>query len=231
MTAVSVLVPYRPDGGHRDTAWAWLQRWWASNHPQWQLVTGACSDGPWVKAHAVGDALSRADGDVLVVADADVFCEGVGLAVEAAHRGAPWAIPHGKVYRLAESATASVIAGAAPSPALAGLERESYMGVEGGGIAVLTRDAYQAAPMDPRFVGWNNEDLAWATALRTLVGAPWRGVAPLWHLHHPPAPRLNAHVGDKVGRALHVRYQYAAKAGPAAMRALINEFETTVGAP
>lgn len=222
---VSVLVPYRPDGGHRDLAWAWLQRWWASNHPQWQLVVGSCPDGPWVKAAAVADALARADGDLLVVADADVWTDGVGLAVEAVRRGVAWAIPHGLVYRLDEQATTAVLGGAKPTPNMTGLERAPYMGVEGGGIVALTRDAYQTAPLDPRFTGWNNEDLSWALALRTLTGdGPWRGVHPLLHLYHPPAPRLNTHVGDAAGHALHVRYQYAAKDGTQAMRNLINEF-------
>lgn len=75
---VSVVVPYRPDRGFRDAAWAYVRRWWATTHPDWRVVTGdAPHGGPWVKALAVADALPRATGDLLVIADADVVCDGV----------------------------------------------------------------------------------------------------------------------------------------------------------
>jgi hypothetical protein len=103
------------------------------------------------------------------------------------------------------------------------LARRPYRGVEGGGISVLTRDLYAQVPLDPRYVGWGQDDESHGLALNTIAGRRWRGVAPLWHLWHDPQPRLNAHVGSAQSRALHVRYQYAAKAGPAAMRALLAE--------
>jgi hypothetical protein len=228
---ISVLVPYRGDGSHRDRVWGWVSRWWASNHPQWQIVTGTCPDGPWIKAVAVADALARAHGGLLVLADADVICDDIGLAVEAVEQGAPWAMPHGKVHRLTEGSSTAVIAGAGPCPALSGLDRKPYRGYEGGGLTVLPRAAYERVPLDPRFAGWGSEDEAVALAWGALLGRRWRGIAPLWHLWHPPQPRLNKHVGSVESNALLVRYQYAAKDGPVAMRSLIDEFAHTVGAP
>lgn len=223
--SVSVLVPYRPESPERAQAWAWVAGWWADIHPEWQIVTGTC-EGPWVKAHAVGDALARADGDVLVIADADVVCAGVAEAVAVVRAGAAWAIPHHRVYRLGDAASQRVYAGhpvdkAACRPG--SLARAPYIGVEGGGMVVLRRATYERIPLDPRFAGWGGEDLSWGLALRTLTSPPWRGVAPLWHLHHRPAPRLNAHVGNPASHALHVRYQYAAR-HPAVMAALIAEY-------
>lgn len=221
--SVSVVVPWRADGGHRDRAWTWVQARWTELHPTWQIVVGEPPDGPWCKAAAVADALTKADGSILVVADADVWCDATRAAVEAVHRSVQWAIPHGKVYRLTEDATNGVLAGEArPAPA-AGLDRTPYVGVEGGGLVVLHRDTYRQTPLDRRFVGWGQEDESWGLALRTVVGPPWRGVAPLWHLWHPPQPRLNQHVGSQPGRALHVRYQCAARDGVDAMRALLAE--------
>ena len=122
----------------------------------------------------------------------------------------------------AESATAAVLAGADPAAALGGLARKPYLGVEGGGLTVLSRAAYATAPLDPRFAGWGQEDESWGEALRCLLGKRWRGTADLWHLWHPPPARLNSHVGSAEGRALHVRYQVAAR-NRAAMRRLIAE--------
>ncbi len=225
---VSVLVPYRSDGAHRDRAWRWVSRWWADRHPAFQVVVGSCGDGPWRKAVAVADALSRADSDLLVLADADVVCSGVAEAVAQVRSGAPWAIPHRRVYRLTAAATLMVYDGTGLDRAatLAGLTRGPYVGVEGGGMAVLPRVAYERAPLDPRFAGWGGEDQAAACAWTALHGRPWRGVAPIHHLYHPLQPRLNDHVGSADSHALLVRYLYAAKAGPEAMAALVAEAAT-----
>lgn len=220
---VSVVVPYRSDGGHRDRAWRWIRNWWATEHPDWQVVHGRCPDGPWVKALAVTDALVRADGDLLVVADADVYCDGVTAAVEAVQAGAAWAVPHCLVHRLSESATAAVFGGATPGPALGGYVRKPYKGVEGGGMAVLPRSLYEQVPLDPRFAEWGQEDESFGLALTAVGGRRWRGTANLWHLWHEPMPRLNQHVGTAENHALHVRYQYAAQDGPDAVRALLDE--------
>lgn len=233
--SVAVILPYQAD----NTAWRahaldYVTGWWRRQYPRWQLTVGELPAGaPWVKANAVDAALSKVgDADVLVIADADVVCDGVGEAVVKVgaalgrDRLYPWAVPHHDVLRLSEPATARVLHERLPlaDAAALPLARPAYRGVEGGGIIVVPTSAYRAVPLDPRFVGWNNEDTAWALAARTLLGKPWRSRSrPLYHLWHPPAPRLNSHVGDTAGHALHVRYQYAAKTGPDAMRQLIDE--------
>jgi hypothetical protein len=221
--SVSVLVPWRPDGGHRDRAWKWVRQQYAARFPQWEIVEGWPPQGPWNKALAVADALRRSQGDILVIADADCWTDGIGQAVTAVRAGSGWAVPHGKVRRLTEAATAAVIAGTPPTDALGGLAKQPYRGVEGGGLVVLPRHLYERVPLDPRFHGWGSEDRSWGYALTALAGRPWRGVAPLVHLWHEPAPRINGYVGSRDGRALEVRYEYALKDGPAAMRALVGE--------
>lgn len=229
--AVSVLVPYRFDGAERAQAWAHVQAWWRQQHPGWQLVTGTCPPGPWRKALAVADALTRADADVLVVADADVICPEVGAAVEQVASGrAPWAIPHGMVFRLTEPASRAVYAGALPATQRSNVARTPYVGVEGGGITVLPRTTYEKVPLDPRFRAWGQEDEAWAAALNILAGRRWRGNAPLWHLWHPPMRRTNSRVGNDQGWSLWRRYETAARRGPAAMRALLDEAMHAKGA-
>lgn len=209
---VSVIVPRRSDNnGPRDAAWLWVQQWWADNYPHWQLVEGHCDSDEWRKAAAVADGLTRAGGDVLVIADADVVCDGVSSAVVALQRGAPWAVPHRGVYRLSETATAAVLAGA-PMPVLdrrlpRSVVAESYTGVAGGGMVVLPAETYRRVPLDPRFVGWNREDVSWGHALLVAVGSPYRGSAPLWHLWHPPAEGRRK--PDREGEELHARYRAA----------------------
>lgn len=217
---MSVLIPARLDA-QRQRLWDFLApRWKALGY---EVVEGTCQ-GPWVKAKAVADALSRASGSVLIVADADVWCDGVPAAVAKVKAGAAWAIPHYRVCRLTKPATADVLAsGAWPARRLpTTYAQPPYPGRPGGGIVVLTRDAYGRVPLDRRFTGWGQEDESWALALGTLLGRSWRGTADLWHLYHDPATRQSRTVGNAQGLALHRRYSLAARQ-PAKMRALVAE--------
>ncbi len=156
----------------------------------------------------MADALSRTDADIIVVADADVACDGIQTAVEAVEAGAAWAVPHSRVHRLTEAATEAVLAGGQ-------LEGDTvdrpYFGHPGGGLVVLPRTHYEACPIDPRFAGWGHEDDAWAIALTTMHGEPWRGTAPLWHLWHPPQERPSRREGSPESKALFRRYRHASR--------------------
>lgn len=213
---VTVVIPWRPGCPQREAALNWvLDRWRAAGH---EPILGRASDDPWCKASAVADALPQAGGDVLVVADADVWCDGIDKAARAVTCGAPWAIPHGPVHRLASAATDAVLAGGH----LGGdLDQPPYRGFEGGGMVVVRRELYDQAPMDRRFAGWGQEDEAWALALRMLAGPPWRGTALLWHLWHPPQQRASRRWGNSRSRSLYQRYRSART--PEQMRALISE--------
>ena len=218
---VSVIVPWRSDGAEREAAWAWVRARWAERFPGWQVVTGTPPEGEWCKAAAITAALPEATGDVLVLADADVWCDGVLQAVTAIAEGARWAIPHHRVYRLTQESTRAVLDGA-PLGVTSRLAQRAYPGFAGGGMTVLPRSTYERIPLDPRFVGWGQEDEAWALALACLAGMPWRGIVPLWHLWHPPQPRLTRRWGSDESLVLWGRY-HQARQDPYAMRALLAE--------
>lgn len=122
----------------------------------------------WVKARAVREAIDRAvpaitDDTVLLIHDADVLVPAPALsaAVQAVADGnAAWAIPHRMVYRLSRRATERFyeVGHIADAPEL---DRHPYVGVAGGGVVVLTRGLYDQVPLDPRFAGWGDEDVAW----------------------------------------------------------------------
>lgn len=218
MPSVSVIIPWAPGCAHRERALGWVrERWEETGH---QVLLGQLEDEAWCKARAVAAALPNASGDVLVVADADCWTDGWAEAVDAVTAGAPWAIPHGKVHRLSEAATARVLAGEPPSERMPHAQAP-YQGMAGGGMVVLRRDLYEQVPLDGRFAGWGQEDESWALALHRMAGRPWRGRAPLWHLYHPPQERMSRRWGSPEGRELALRYRRART--PAAMRALLDE--------
>jgi hypothetical protein len=120
-------------------------------------------------------------------------------------------MPHHLVHRFSPKATTAILRGADP----AGIPRAReyyaqlpYAGYPGGGVTVLARDTYAHIPLDPRFVGWGQEDQSWALALTCLHGTPWRKYRwPLWHLWHPPQQRMSRAVGSEAGRALLGQYR------------------------
>jgi hypothetical protein len=85
----------------------------------------------------VQDAIDRADGDVLVVADADVWSDYTADLI-----GCEWGSPHRMVRRLTPEATLDVLNGQPP----AGPLEQHHKATLGGGIVVLTRDAWNEAP-------------------------------------------------------------------------------------
>jgi len=220
MTSVGVIIPWyqtAPDQW-RDRALAHVLTWWETNYPTWPVILGTtpADDGPWRKGLAVHQALDRLSTEMVVVADADVICDGLTEAVDqisALRVG--WAIPHRLVYRLTDTATTLVYQdGRYPPLVRVGVTspdyREVHSGFAGGGLVVLPTRLLVDVPIDPRFAGWGQEDHSWARALTMIVGHPWRGRAPLYHLWHDPQPKMSLGVGSPEGYALWQRYQTAA---------------------
>lgn len=218
---VTVVVPITPGQPARDRAWQWVRARYLERHPEWKLVEAHGPADPWCKARLVNPAVEAATTDVVIVADADVWTDDLDDAVAAIDAGHPWAIPHRRVYRLSETATDTVLAGADPDRRL-GLDEPAYVGCPAGGAFAARRDVLLDVPLDPRFVGWGGEDRSHGWALRILYGGPWRGHGPLWHLWHPPQARLTRNVGNDANHALRARYDRASR-DPAAMRALLEE--------
>lgn len=208
------MVPWRPGCPHRERAWQWLR---LRHEQHGHAVVEADSPGEWCKALAVSRAVASIDSDIVVMHDADVWCDGIDEAIAAVKAGAPWAVPHRTVMRLSEAATDDVYR----TGMLGGdLAQRPYRGHPGGGILVLPRTTYLEVPLDPRYTGWGQEDDSWYLALHTLLGHGWRGTADLWHLWHPPAQRLSRVVGSPASKALFAQYR-SARTIPARMEQLV----------
>ena len=222
---VSVLVPFRGGEPHRDRAWGFVRAWYETTFPDWQIVVGTSDAEGFSRTQGILDAYSRAEGDVLVVADADCFTDGLPEAVGNVETMG-WAIPHLMLHRLSADSTALVIEGVdwrgLPLSSDNRQDSKPYVGFETGTLLVITRDAFDCAPPDPRFVGWGHEEEAWSLALRRLVGAPWRGTADLVHLWHPPAERQARGRGNDANFNLYTRYRLA-RHDVKKMHALIEE--------
>lgn len=219
---VAVLIP---TGGTecpwRARALEYVIDHYRTNHRGWEIHLGEHPE-PWSKGAAVADAYRQTDARMLVLADADSFvAPDVLSAAVAAATVDGWAMPHAMVHRLSQRATERLYAGGPID--LDDLARGAYRGVKGGGIVAITRDAYETVGgIDPRFVGWGGEDIAFNWALTALINGGARMAGDLVHLWHPhPAPDLR---GSAESEALLARYT-AARKDPGAMRAIVAERE------
>jgi hypothetical protein len=228
----TVLVPWRRGDPHRERAWRWVRDRWINLSLPGSVTVSSPPPGPWCKAAAVMPSVATTGPhEIIVIADADCWSDGILDAVLAVNGGADWAVPHKTVHRLTEKATDYLLAGRGDPLALEVESCETngdgpYNGIHGGGIVVVRRDVLLEVPFDPRFTGWGGEDASWRDAMLTLVGAPWAGTAPLIHLWHPPQPRINRFIGNKENAALRKRYVRAHR-HPDQMRALLAEIEET----
>lgn len=219
---IAVVIPYRPDGGQRDRLLAWTSQRYAEALPDVPVVLGDCNpDRPFNRAEGIVTGALRVDADVLIVADGDCWSDGIFDAIEQVRSGTPWAVPHLRLHRLTEQATERVLAGGRPEDQDDYAERP-YKGHAAGTLLVIPRSTLLDVPPDVRMTGWGQEDDAWALALRGLVGKPWRGEEPCWHLWHAPQPRRDRGVGNETNLALYRRYK-ACRYDPVRMRALVEE--------
>lgn len=221
--SVRVIVPHgQRDDPTRVAARKFVVRWW--ENLGLPVTLAECPTPDWSKGAAVNPVAKAATEDVLVIADADslVMPEHLDKAIGHA-RTCGWSMPHSVVRRLSRQATSAVYTGH-PLTSRLRAERGSYPALPGGGIVVLTADAFATVNgLDPRFIGWGGEDHAFGLALRALVG-PLQGhrTAPLWHLWHTPAAR-NRNPSDDA-RALNARYR-AARTDAAAMADIVKEWQ------
>ena len=216
---VSIIVPWSPDDPGREAGWAWVKARYQALYPDWQLLTGSSRRGRWRKGEAVMDALQRATGRVLVIADADCAVPEVALrqAVQLVESGVPWVMPHRKVFRLSPSQTANWLTldpASWTAPPSHDLTRAPYAGRAGGGIVVVERADYMACGGIPlAFEGWGAEDEALAVILDTLAGQHTRLEYDLVHLWHPPAPGRMAAGGSTMVRNRPLYYRINALRG------------------
>jgi hypothetical protein len=222
MMPAAIVIPWRGGCLHREQALGWIVDRYRQQGFDVTVAEGP--PGPWVKASAVNPAVEASSAELVAMVDADCWVPGLLSAIEAVADGAPWAIPHKLVHRLTEVRTAAVLAGADPadSDPKHDLDEAPYRGFAGGGCVVIPKATYLDVPLDPRFEGWSGEDESWARALSTLAGEPWRGDAPLFHLWHPPQPRMNRRHGSAQSQALTFNYRQA-KGRPDRMRQIIEE--------
>jgi len=183
---ISILVPYRPDGAHRDNLWTYCQQQWATT--PYEIVEGHESGaGPFNASQAFNNAASKASGNVFVTFGAD-HLPNMPAIDNAAHRATVhgWAPVFTETREYSPEDTYAILHGANPYDLPTHQTAPFCIA-----IIAVTREAW--IPFDERFNGWGSEDAAWRLALEGIHGEPQPTPAQALHaLWHPPAPRTHA---------------------------------------
>jgi hypothetical protein len=211
MNGISLLIAYKPDGGRRDFLWSLVQLRYAQLMPEVEMCVGTDESELFCKARALNQAARRANGDILVMADAEVIFEPRLLEdIPRIIDRHPWVIPFSNAFRLNREGTDRFIEAGLPEVFGAkDTDIEYTRFVPGGYMNVMTRACFdQVGGLDERFKGYGFEDVAFALSLDTLCGPHHRMEGTIYHLWHPWAEFF--HKNYEHSLSLYRRYEAAA---------------------
>lgn len=216
---LSVIVPYRPDGGHRDRSWEWVRSRWEALLPRADIVIGTddggSSPGEFNHPLAINRAVADSVGDVLLIADADtafdpLWVERANLLVE--YGEAPWIMP---MYydKLTERFSSWVLE---QDPRLIiepTADDIDWRGsnVSWAGLIMVSRTAFNfVGGYDERFAWWGADDVAFGLTMDALIGRHLRLKGSAFHLWHPQPASDTQHPHSAAQNRLVEKYKAAA---------------------
>lgn len=186
---VSVCFPWRADPD-RDRLATWILRRWALLFPDYELVLGACDDGPFNRSQAINDAFARSSGDIIIVADLDTifhahFVEEAVTRVESDPNA--WGFGFSEYIKLTPSYTDWVLRYQADITVLEQyVEAYESSSTTTSGLLAISREGFtKVGGFDARFVGWGWEDVAFTDTADRLLSPHFRVedgyLLHLWH--------------------------------------------------
>jgi GT2 family glycosyltransferase len=232
---VRFLVPWRSDGEYRDKLWDFCRARLERDYPGIPIVMGESPPGAFNRSAAINNA-AAGEWEIAVVLDADVICEWVQMAeaIATALETGHLTFAFDEYRGLTPHMTAKVLSDPIPqnrwSPEPQWQSAEVWnkgvrfrSKVHESSVVVVRRDLWdELGGFDERFVGWGQEDVAFAQAARVLDGEPIRIPGPVWHLWHERSADRNEHLGRYRANQL-LGDRYRGTSDPEAMLELLRE--------
>ena len=199
---ISLLMPFSSTDPQRQANFDWLKQYWKHELPNAEFIVGTCNSEIFSKGEALNNAVSKSNGKVLVIIDADAYIEGSVLdycsdMILENLDNHLWYIPYWKLYRLNQPA-AKLVTDSNPSDPFrfpTPIEAEyventsvivNYGRQYGAMLMMFPREAYKLiGNFDERFQGWGGEDVCLVRALDTLYGKHKNTDNDIYHLWHP----------------------------------------------
>jgi predicted glycosyltransferase involved in capsule biosynthesis len=183
---VSVIIPISLNDEPRAQAFNWIKKFYENMFPEVELCIGVCNEKPFSKAKVINKTVEKSKGDILVIADADLFFE-PSLLEESIKQleTRAWVIPFKRVLNISKESTHDLLETEPQWPVPINLETHPRRYAAMGGINIVPRQHFETVGgFDERFVGWGGEDDAFAASLNNLCGYVKRMDATLYHLWH-----------------------------------------------
>lgn len=195
--SLSILVPYRSDGGPRQRIADWVRGRMEAQFADAEIIWADDGSEQFSRSGSRNEAARRANGDVFLFVDADTcFSEAqIRRGLSLIEQGAPWVLPYGnrEYFNLTQEDSEALLTG--PVDVL--LERplqwehriESW-----AGAVMVPRSAFElVCGYDERFNGWGGEDNAFRFALDAVVGGYTRlALENVQHIWHPRGEDFDA---------------------------------------
>jgi glycosyltransferase involved in cell wall biosynthesis len=195
--SISAVIPFRATGGREH-----LLEVVTSHLSDFVDELIVCDDEGEVfsRASSINLGAKQADGDVLLICDADLVVPLDQLEAAAALAEDGMVVPFSHIVNLTREQTAAVVRGADVEaqrgrPTLAG---------DGGACLIDCITFDTVGGYDPRFRGWGHEASAFVAAVDTLVDPVRRTEGLAYHLDHPAdrnRPSANEALGARYANA------------------------------
>lgn len=188
---ISILIPFKSDGGQREKNWNWLKKRYELLMPNAELCIGDSDIEPYCRSAAINNAAKLATKDIFIIADADMVFDinqiKTGIEMLSQHA---WVIPFTITAFLTVEQTNSLLQ-KDPAIIMSNIDFAGcrYFMNSVSEVNILPRKHFEKiGGFDERFKGWGFEDMAFQSAMDNLCGAFKRiEDAKVWHLYHPPA--------------------------------------------
>lgn len=189
---VSVIIPWRPDGGRRTVIFDWVVARWHAQFPTFEVVVGDSDPNqPFNRGAARNAAAVASSGTHLVIADADTIVPRQSIidGLNCIRGGTAWTVAYqaDQYFNLRQGRSDWILTGHPgidPVGEFLPDEIEHQLTSTAGMLIVPRRGFEDAGGYDPGFQAWGYEDDAFREALNTLWGQ-YRRVgtyaAHLWH--------------------------------------------------
>jgi len=184
-----VIVPYRPDRGHRDELWSFLRdRYWEQSG--YDVVLGEHLDGPFNRSKALNQAADRA-WQYAIIADSDTWVPAANLhrALLTAKISQRLTAAFDSVVEISQLCTRDIVAGrlSLEDSFATDCVRRRDMETQSSMLVVPRTLWDKVGGFDENFEGWGGEDSAFWKACTLHAGQPHRVAGNAYHLWHPPA--------------------------------------------
>ena len=186
---IPVLVPRRPDYGHRDKLWEFLSStYW--DDLQFQIVEGLQLDGPFNRSAAINLAARIAGNwDIAVIADSDTWVPPAQLkkAIHTCRESRVLTSALTEVHELSSASTAEILRTKDRTRGKDARVRKSESETQSSALVVPRELFEEVQGFDEFYKGWGCEDEAFWRACSVVGGTPKRVTGPAYHLWHPTA--------------------------------------------